>query len=185
MRYTLVIVLSTISVSGFADDFGFFAGLNIGHTKFDVSDNFENENENENESESLGAGVGLSVGYIFDSKVVTQVSATTSKNYSLFGAIDRYNLQHLDLSVGYKVNWQKLSFIPKIGYANWELSSKEGQLFNPGREESKEQSNKDLMWGGSIGYSIGSKLEITFSHKKINTSFGGYGLSHFEFIFSI
>ena len=179
MRHILLTYLFVFSMCSSAQNFGVFTGINIGQTMLDLNENFEGE------PESLGAlGVGLSVGYMSDFQFITQLGATSLKNFSLFGAADRYDLRHIDILVGYQARWKKLSFTPKIGYANWELNSKEGQFLNPGREEERKQSGNDFLWGASLDYLVNNKFALSLSYKNIDTDFVDYDLSHIEFLFN-
>lgn len=180
LRYILLTYLLAFSLHSSAQDYGAFYGMSVVETKIDLTENFEGQ------PESLDAlGVGLSVGYLFDFKVITQLGVTVSENLSLFGAVDRYNLKHVDILVGYQARWKKLSFTPKIGYAEWKLNSKEGQLFNPGKEDVKIQSGNDFLWAISLDYSFNNRFALSLSHKNINTDFGGYDLSYIEFLLNI
>lgn len=179
MGCILILFLSIISMSASAQNSGKFLGFNMGQTKLYINKNFEGK------SDSLGAaGVGLSFGYLFAFNLVTKLNTTYSKNFSLFGAADRYSLQHLDFSVGYKNEFGKLSMIPMIGYSNSKLISKEGQLFNSGIEEVKNDSGDNFLWGLSMGYAFHPQCELHLSYKKINTGFGGYQFSYVEVLFN-
>jgi hypothetical protein len=172
LSFPLILAALTLSVPSQAD--GTFARLSIGHTELDISSNFESK------PESLGtAGIGLNLGYVFESQLVAEIGISRSQNFSLFGASDKYTLRHTELLVGYKLNWDKLSFTPKIGYANWNLDAKEGQLFNPGDEDSRNRSGNDFVWGASLGYQVGSRFELSLSHKRMDTDVGEYGITAF------
>lgn len=180
MRYVLILLLLIMSMRASAQEAGKLIGFNIGQTKLDIDQNFEGE------SDSLGAtGIGLSFGYLFDFNLMIKLNTTYSENFSLFGAADRYSLHHFDFSVGYKNKFGKLSMIPMIGYTNWKLISKEGQLLNSGIEEVKNESGDNSLWGFSMGYAIHPNWELSLSYKNTNTDFGGYKFSYIEVLFNI
>lgn len=177
MRRALYLAtLLLLSANSQSQDAGVLAGFNIGHTEVEVNENFEDR------SESLSAsGIGFSVAYLSEPRIIVQLGATVSENFSLFGATDRYNLQHVDVSVGYWAQWDTLVFWPQVGMANWELSAKQGQLFNPGSEDTRKQSGNDFLWGASLGYAFNEEFHAGLSLKQVTTDFGDYELLHLVF----
>ena len=79
-----------------AQDYGTFVSFNIGRTQLDLTENFEGESDT-----IISPGAGLSVGYLFDSNIITQLGVSFSENSSLLGAFDRFSLVHLDVLAGY------------------------------------------------------------------------------------
>lgn len=180
MKYILGTCFLAFSMYTSAQDYGTFVSFNIGRTQLDLTENFEGESDT-----IISPGAGLSVGYLFDSNIITQLGVSFSENSSLLGAFDRFSLVHLDVLAGYQLQQEKIRFTPKIGYASWALNAKEGQLFNSGSEDSKEQEGNDFFWAASLGYSFSDRFELSLSHKNVNTNFGGYNLSHIEFLLNI
>lgn len=180
LKYFLCLLLLALPTLASAKDSCVVLGFNIGQTQVDVTKNFEGESET-----FEAAGTGLSIGYLFNPQFITQLGATVSENYSLFGTFDRISHIQLDALVGYQIHWKKLRLTPKIGFAQWELDSREGRLFNPGSEERTKQSGSDFFWAASLGYAVTRNVELSLSHKNVKTGFGGYQLSHIELLLGL
>lgn len=180
MKRICTLAILTFSMQGYALDSGLYLGGNIGRTNMAIDQNFQNERD-----DISAAALGLTAGYLFNNHVLVQANATGSENFTVLGAVDRYNLQHADIHVGYELQWKKLRFVPSLGIAKWELNAKEGQFLNPGAEATTKHSGDDPVLGLSIGFAFNRHFQMSATRKVINTHFGSYDQMQLDFLFHI
>ena len=153
------------------DYYGFFLSPSFVYSNLDISRNFADEKVDTN-----ALGIGLSLGYEFDNHIIVQLEGVLAANFSLGGASDRYSISHKAVLLGYRFGWESVSLIPYFGKAYWDLTSKEGQLFNPGSEEVEELNGSSPIWGlGLLGH-VNESSDLNISYKKINADFGDYAV---------
>ncbi|MGB0941048.1 MAG: hypothetical protein ACPGUE_01535 [Marinomonas sp.] len=150
---------------------GFFISPGFVYSNIDIANNFANENVGTD-----AFGLDVSFGYEFKSHFILQLDALFAENFSLGGASDRYSLSHQAILIGYRFAWESVSLIPFYGKAYWDLTSKEGQLFNPGAEAVEELDGSNRVFGlGLLGH-IGDTSDLQISYKDIDADFGGYSV---------
>ena len=137
----------------------------------DIDSNYANESV-----DTDAFGLDVSLGYEFESHFIVQFDVLFAENFSLGGASDRYSLNHQAILLGYRFAWESVSLIPYYGKAYWDLTSKEGQLFNPGAEEVKALDGDNRIVGlGLIGH-VSDSADLNISYKDIDADFGHYAV---------
>lgn len=151
--------------------YGFFLAPGFVYSNLDVASNFANE-----KVDTDAFGLDVSFGYEFKSHLVVQFDAMFAENFSLGGASDRYSLSHQSILLGYRFAWESISLIPYYGRAYWDLTSKEGQLFNPGAEAVKDLDGENRVVGlGLLGH-VSDSADLNISYKDIDADFGNYSV---------
>lgn len=133
------------------------------------------------------AAWGFYAGYAFSNNLFVEFGFEEVVDAVLFkNASDNVGLFSIDFSIGYTFNTNNGFYIePKLGYSDWTLESKEGALFNPGPEETKEIEGRDIFGELAIGYRFAKVFGMSVSYKRMNPNFGTYDSTRLNFDFSI
>lgn len=180
MKRLIALALCCLATHGEALETGLFIGGNIGNTELELDRSFRGTPDS---TDALA--FGFNTGYLFENSIITKLNITDSDSFSLFGAVDRHSLRHIDLQAGYQFTWKKFRLTPSVGLAKWELKSKQGQLFNSGPEAEKRTSGNDAFLGIALGVAFTRRFQMNIAHKQLSTDFGGYDQTQFEFLFRI
>lgn len=119
---------------------------------------------------------GVLAGYRFDSNIVVAAKLDFHEGDLFFGAFDSFKLRERGVLVGYSISLApRFRLTPAIGLSYWNLDSREGRLFNPGDEESRDFRGRDIY--GRVNFEIPVSELITLN---LAYSYGEYDFGHLE-----
>ena len=119
------------------------------------------------------AGLGCGIGYLTPVGLVVEIGAEAAGEFSLFGALDTYDIDQQFVAAGYQFElgsgWR---FVPKFGRARWRLKSEEGAFLNSGAERSEVIDGYDYYWEASVSRRISRVVSLGISYKQGDYRFG-------------
>jgi hypothetical protein len=74
------------------------------------------------------------IGYETDEMLIFDVGLGVLSNFSFFGFGDTGNFKTYEELIGYRFNYKRVYIEPKVGYAKWKLTIKEGAFTNSGEK---------------------------------------------------
>lgn len=145
----IAILLSIASNSNAQEEKGSsaFGYVSAGYTQFQIDREFSIGSGEDN----LGAfGFELFGGYRISEKLFIDAGLFSTNTFSFLVGGDDYHLSEYSLNISYAfLIGDRISLVPRIGYAYWEMETEEGLFLNPGPEEITE------FYGNNFVYSLG------------------------------
>jgi len=141
-----------------------------GHGELKI-DAFRGVNEKLEDLDTLGLGV--SFGFLTPVGVLVEVGEENYGNFDLFDADDEFRLVQRYIGIGYQFElgdgWR---LVPKVGRSHWKLTSEEGQLFNPGPEETRVIRGDEYFWEIGFGRRVSKVMALGASVRSGDYDFG-------------
>lgn len=155
-----------------ADEAYPFLSVGIGQAKVEIDNGFDNEPVSQ-----PSFGYGFSVGYTFESNFLVQVGYTEIEGVSFAGAFDDFDLNYVDIEIGYKMSKNTFFLTPTIGYVSVNLDADEGAFFNQGEEDSVNDSDTNAFFGVILGFDPNKRFAIQLNNQFVNMDFGAFRVS--------
>jgi hypothetical protein len=118
-------------------------------------------------------GFGASFGYLTPIGVVLEIGADDYNDLDLFKTFDNFRLAQRYASIGYQFELgHRWRLVPRVGRAHWKLHSKEGQIFNPGPEQTRDVSGDNYFWEIGVARQISRVVTLGVNFKRGQYEFG-------------
>ncbi len=161
----------------------FFVGPELGRGNFSISSPYTVTGEKESFS---GVSVGVEFGYHWSNNIIVDGNISRLTRANLFGAFDRYKLTQVQALAGYSLEVSEhFRIVPMAGVSRWSLDTKEGQLFNPGREMGRKFEGTDWVYKINMEIPLGNLVLLYYTHSRSKFDFGKIELNQlgvkFEF----
>ena len=124
--------------------------------------------------DSATAGAAITAGLSLHNRISLDLTLSTAGGIDLFGAVDSYSTTQSYFLLGYSFfPSEKISLTPKVGYGRWDVDFNEGQLFNPGAEESFNfDEGSDLVLAGELEFRSARRFTGGLNLDYTETDFG-------------
>ena len=123
-------------------------------------------------NEGTTVAYALYLGYLTDQNITLDLGFSSMTDDLLLGPIDNLHFDTTEALIGYQLRYKMGFFEPKIGFARWELTADEGQLFSPGEEARIEADGNDLLYMLTGGVNLGKTFALSLSYKYQDYDFG-------------
>ena len=136
--------------------------------------------------DELGGNIALTFGVNNSSGIVFAGSLSETANFTLFNAIDGFEISERSVMLGYSVNVARnFRIVPIIGFSFWDLEAEEGRFLNPGPEETREMSGVDDFFRLNLEFPVGQLIHLTASYINADYDFGDLDAYRFgvKFVF--
>ncbi len=144
MRYLIVVICLLVTSTCFAESGLFFIGPHGGRGRLKIKNKYSVEKGNVSVDNTE---IGVAGGYKFGFNGLVEIGSFNNFSFSMFGAVDSYELSQKQVLLGYSFDIVgRFRIIPKVGASFWKLETKEGQFLNSGPEEEKEFKGIDMIW---------------------------------------
>ncbi len=112
-------------------------------------------------------------GYQFDWGLGVETGYTIHTNDNLFGADDGYSFSGIKVMTGFEIPvTNQLSVTPKIGWIEWDLTTKEGAFLHPGEEVETKYSGNDYILAGTLNYDVSGYAQFSLDYMETDCRVG-------------
>lgn len=132
-----------------------------------------------------GVVQGFMAGYRFESNIVLAAKLDYHDGDLFFGAFDSFKLRERGILVGYSFPVApRFRLTPAVGVTYWNLDSREGRLFNPGEEESRDFRGRDVYGRINFEIPVGELITLNLAYSYGEYDFGQLETTRFGVMFT-